>query len=224
MLGAPGVGKGTQAQFLQERFNACHLSTGDVFRAARSHGDCVQSPAMLAALDSMRKGELVSDEIVWELVRERSSCLRCKGGFLLDGFPRTLVQAERLQTLLSQERIELDAVLNYELPIEDIVSRLSGRRTCAQCKAVFHVTEQPPRIAGLCDQCRGNLFQREDDQPDAIAIRMSSYARLTEPLIDFYRGLELLVTIPAKGSPAEICDRTRGELDARFTRMAMRSA
>lgn len=224
LLGAPGVGKGTQAQLLGGRLSACHLSTGDVFRAARRETECAVSPAMTAALEAMRKGELIADDIVWDVVRERCSCLRCQGGFLLDGFPRTLGQAQRLQALLSDERIVLDAVVNYELPIQEVVRRLSGRRTCPQCKTIFHLTAQPPKVEGVCDQCGVGLFQRDDDRPDAIATRMSAYQQCTQPLIDFYRGLDLLVTIQAKGTPAEICDRTRGELDARFTRMAIRSA
>lgn len=224
LLGAPGVGKGTQAQLLQTRFGACHLSTGDVFRAARSHSDCVQSPAMLIALESMRKGELVSDDTVWDLVHERGSCLHCQGGFLLDGFPRTLAQAEKLQAFLSREKIELDAVLNYELPIEEIVRRLSGRRTCEKCKAVFHVTEQPPRSEGVCDRCGARLVQRDDDRPEAIEVRMAAYEQNTAPLIEYYRSLDLLVSVYAKGTPADICDRARGALDARFTRKATRSA
>jgi adenylate kinase len=218
------VGKGTQAQLLQDRLGACHLSTGDVFRAARGREDCGQSPAMAAALDAMRRGELISDDIVWNLVRERSSCLRCRGGFLLDGFPRTLAQAERLQALLKAEGIELDAVINYELPMRDIVHRLSGRRTCVQCKAVFHTTEQQPKCAGICDLCGAALVQRDDDRAEAITMRMSVYQQCTEPLIDFYGGLGMLVTIQARGTPVEICDRTRGELDARYARLASRSA
>jgi adenylate kinase len=220
LLGAPGVGKGTQAQLLQERLGACHLSTGDVFRAARARGGCEPSPTMAAALDSMRRGELVSDSTVWGLVRERSACLRCQGGFLLDGFPRTLTQAERLQDLLSNEKIQLDAVVNYELPLDQIVRRLSGRRTCSQCKAVFHVTGQPPKSEGICDQCRGKLFQRDDDRPEAIMVRMAAYEQNTAPLIEYYRGLDLLLSVPATGSPRQICDRTRGALDARTPQSA----
>lgn len=220
LLGAPGVGKGTQAQLLEDRLGACHLSTGDVVRAAHSRGGCEQSPAMAAALDSMSRGELVADNTVWELVRERSACICCQGGFLLDGFPRTLAQAERLQQLLSREKVPLDAVVNYELPLDEIVRRLSGRRTCEQCKAVFHVSEQSPKSEGICDHCSTKLFQRDDDRPEAITVRMMAYEQNTAPLIDYYRGLGLLVSVQAKGSPKQICDRTRGALDARIPRSA----
>jgi adenylate kinase len=130
LLGAPGVGKGTQADLLHKRLHACHLSTGDVFRSAASRAECDQSPAMKAALQFMRRGELVPDSIVWEMVLERSGCLRCGGGFLLDGFPRTLAQAESLKQLMENQRLDLTAVLNYRLPLNEIVARLSGRRTC----------------------------------------------------------------------------------------------
>src|SRR6476646_6013694 len=125
LLGAPGVGKGTQADLLSQRLGACHLSTGDVFRAAGQSAS-EPSPAMTAALDCMQRGALVPDHTVWEIVRERSACIRCRGGFILDGFPRTRLQAELLNQLMADERIPLDAVVNYEMPISEIVQRLSG--------------------------------------------------------------------------------------------------
>src|ERR1700693_1921471 len=125
LLGAPGVGKGTQAELLTERLGACHLSTGDVFRAASKRPDCDQSPAMKAATQYMRRGELVPDSTVWELVRERSYCILNCGGFILDGFPRTLGQAQSLKELMEKESLSLSAVVNYELPVDEIVGRLS---------------------------------------------------------------------------------------------------
>ncbi len=213
LLGAPGVGKGTQAELLTERLGACHLSTGDVFRAAGKLRECDQSPAMKAALEYMRRGDLVPDSTVWEMVRERKDCLLHCGGFILDGFPRTLGQAESLKELMEKEKISLSAVVNYELPVEEIVRRLSGRRTCEKCKSVFHVTERPPKVEGVCDRCGGRLFQREDDQPESIAVRLEAYERSTAPLIQFYKGLGLLMTIVAKGSPDNILARTMEELD-----------
>jgi adenylate kinase len=215
LLGAPGVGKGTQALLLSQRLGACHLSTGDVFRAAGSRPDCDQSPAMSAALQHMRRGELVPDSTVWEMVHERSGCLQCRGGFILDGFPRTLGQAESLKQLMQEEGLPLHAVVNYELPLDEIVSRLSGRRTCRQCKAVFHVTTQPPRAEGVCDHCGGSLFQRDDDRPESVKVRMEAYERSTMPLIDFYSRLGLLMPVAATGSPEEICARTLAQLETR---------
>ncbi len=213
LLGAPGVGKGTQAELLHQTLGACHLSTGDVFRAARNQTDCAVSPAMAEALDFMRKGNLVPDSTVWEMVRERGRCLHCRGGFVLDGFPRTLAQADALQRLMQEQGIALNAVVSYELPLPEIVARLSGRRTCEQCKAIYHVAQQPPKAEGLCDRCGGHLYQREDDRPESVTVRMQTYERSTAPLIEFYRNLGLLLPIPAVGSPTEISARTVSALE-----------
>jgi adenylate kinase len=212
LLGAPGVGKGTQAEFLTERLGACHLSTGDVFRAASKQRACDQSPAMRAAFEYMRRGELVPDATVWDMVRERSTCIVGCGGFILDGFPRTIAQAESLKELMEQKEISLTGVVNYELSVDEIVSRLSGRRTCEKCKSVFHVTERPPKIEGVCDRCGARLFQREDDRPEAITVRLEAYDRSTAPLIRFYKELGVLLPISAKGSPDEIFNRTMESL------------
>jgi adenylate kinase len=208
LLGAPGVGKGTQAEMLAQRLGTCHLSTGDVFRNAKNLGECDRTPTMTNALEHMRRGDLVPDEIVLGLVVERSRCLRCKGGFLLDGFPRTITQAEALDKLLSSQDIRLDAVLSYDLPLEKIVARLSGRRTCPACKAVFHIDARPPKTAGKCDRCGAALQQREDDRPESIRVRMQAYEQNTAPLADYYRRKELLLSILAEGSPEEIFQRT----------------
>ncbi len=208
LLGAPGVGKGTQAELLRERLGACHLSTGDVFRAAAGRTGCDLSPAMTAAIEHMRRGALVPDSTVWDMVRERSACIRCQGGFLLDGFPRTLAQANSLKQLMEVEKMPLTAVIDYELPVTEIISRLSGRRTCKNCKAVFHVSQQPPKIEGVCDHCGSPLFQREDDRSEAVTVRMQVYTRETAPLIEFYENEGLLLSIPATGTPEEICART----------------
>jgi len=214
LLGAPGVGKGTQADLLRQSLRACHLSTGDVFRAA-SKSQCELSPAMKVALEYMKRGDLVPDTTVWEMVRERSGCLHCGGGFILDGFPRTVSQAESLRRLMLEEKLSLSAVVNYELPINEIVARLSGRRTCENCKMVYHLTELPPKTAGKCDRCDGNLFQRDDDRPESIKVRLEAYDRLTAPLIEFYQKLGLLLPVSAAGSPEQICERTMAALRAR---------
>jgi adenylate kinase len=170
---------------------------------------------MAAALDYMRRGALVPDATVWEMVRERTACLRCRGGFILDGFPRTLAQAESLKELMERENLPLSAVVNYELPLPEIVERLSGRRTCENCKAVYHVPRQPSHADGVCDRCHGRLYQREDDRPESITVRMQAYDRSTAPLIDFYRNLGLLLPVVAGGSPAEICETTVSLLESR---------
>lgn len=206
------MGKGTQAELLNRRTHACHLSTGDVFRAAGSRPDCEQSPAMKEALGYMRRGALVPDFTVWEMVRERRECLHCGGGFILDGFPRTLNQAQSLKELMDREGLALTAVVDYELPLSAIVARLGGRRTCEKCKAVYHVTERPPKVEGSCDRCHGSLFQREDDRPESIKVRLEAYDRSTAPLIEFYRELGLLVRVEATGAPEEICERAMAAL------------
>jgi adenylate kinase len=171
---------------------------------------------MTAAQELMRHGALVPDSTVWEMVRERSSCLRCPGGFLLDGFPRTLGQAEALNVLIREEKLSLNAVVNYELPLAEIVSRLSGRRTCQKCESVFNITQQPSKAQDLCDQCGGMLFQREDDNPEAVTVRLKVYERDTAPLIQYYQHLGLLLPVDATGSPEEVCARTMTALGHRF--------
>lgn len=214
LLGAPGVGKGTQAELLRDRLGACPLSTGDVFRAAKTIPESERSPALTAALEHMRKGELVPDTTVLEMVRERSDCLRCAGGFLLDGFPRTVAQAEALADLLVELGMKLDAVVNYTLPLDEIVARLSGRRTCSGCKAVFHVTGRPSKVEGVCDHCGGSLVQREDDRPESVRVRMEAYERSTSPLTEYFQKQGLLVQIDAHGSPEEIFQRSLRSLEA----------
>ena len=208
LLGAPGIGKGTQAEILCERLGTCHLSTGDVFRTAKCLAESEQTSSMKEALKFMRQGALVPDETVLGLIRDRLRCLNCSGGFLLDGFPRTVAQAEALEKILEQEAVKLSAVLNYELPIERVVARLSGRRTCSGCKAVYHIATLPPKVADVCDRCGGSLFQREDDRPESVEVRMKAYEKSTRPLIDFYQQRGLLVTISAEGTPEEIFQRT----------------
>jgi adenylate kinase len=214
LLGAPGVGKGTQAELLCAGLGVCQLSTGDIFRASKSLAEEERTPAMNEAVGYMKRGELVPDLTVLQLIRERTRCLKCGGGFLLDGFPRTVPQAEALKALLEENQLRLEVVLNYALPMSTIVDRLSGRRTCANCKAVFHVSARPPRVAEVCDHCGGKLIQREDDRPEAVQVRMEAYENNTKPLIDYYAGHGLLRTISAEGTPEEIYERTLAILDS----------
>jgi adenylate kinase len=215
LLGGPGVGKGTQGELLCKRLEICHISTGDLFRAAASARESTQSPAMAEAQEYIRRGDLVPDSTVWELVREREDHIRSPKGFLLDGFPRTLGQAEHLKLFMDNEQLSLSAVVDYELPEPEIIMRLSGRRICKNCGSVFHVTWRPPKTEGLCDDCGGPLYQREDDNHTSIAIRLEAYKHSTAPLIQFYKDLGLLTPIDAMGSSGDVFARTMLALQAR---------
>ncbi len=206
LLGPPGVGKGTQAELLCQALGCCHLSTGDVFRAAQCQAEL--TPALRAALEAMRRGELVDDALVVSIVRERTGCLRCRGGFVLDGFPRTEFQARALDALMTEQGVALDAVLSYELPLSEIVARLSGRRTCSGCNAVYHVADRPPHTEDICDQCRGRLFRRADDRPEAIRVRITAFKQSNRALAGYYSRTGKLVTIRASGAPEEILARS----------------
>jgi len=217
LLGAPGVGKGTQGELLSARLGACHLSTGDIFRAATTLNECDRTPAITRALEHMQRGELVPDEIVLGLLTERGNRLCCGAGFILDGFPRTVAQAEALQECLAQHQIPLDVVVSYELPLEKIVARLSGRRICPNCKAVYHLEMHPPKVKGMCDVCGAALYQREDDRPESVRVRMEVYEKSTAPLVEFYRRDDLLVSISAEGTPEEVFMRTMNAFKKRQT-------
>ncbi len=204
LLGAPGVGKGSQAELLCARLGACHLSTGDIFRAARTSEPEGRTPALRTALECMHQGALVSDATVLDLVAERTSCLRCAGGFVLDGFPRTVAQAAALETLLQRLGVALDAVLDYQLPLAVIMARLGHRRVCPSCGATYHEVERPPRRAGVCDACGTALQQRDDDRPAAVKTRINAYLATIAPLLEFYRTRGLLVIVPADRSPEDV--------------------
>jgi len=215
LLGPPGVGKGTQAEKIIAEFGACHLSTGDVFRhAARVNDGPAPSPAMATALAAMKRGELVSDATVVELVRERAQCLACQYGFLLDGFPRTLEQAYALDGILARVERRLDAAINYFAPEVLIIERLSGRRVCSQCRAGYHVVNKPPRVADRCDACGGALRQRDDDQPEAIRTRLRAYAATCDPVLHYYQRQGLLRSIDASGDPEAVFAQTRAVIQA----------
>lgn len=212
LLGAPGVGKGTQADLLCQELLTCHLSTGEVFRAIKD-SDREKTAAQNEALAYIKRGELVPDEIVIDMVRERSDCFVCEYGFILDGFPRTLPQAEALGTMLGEVDVALDAVITYELPKEVIVDRLSGRRMCSNCRTNFHVEYKPPLQDGVCDRCGSPLVQREDDRPESVVVRLEEYQESTEPLIQYYRKAGLLMQISAMGDPQSVFQKTMGMLE-----------
>lgn len=183
-LGPPGVGKGTQAVKLSQKYGIPHISTGDALREAVARGTEIG----LKAKSYMDRGSLVPDEVVIGIIRERLAQDDCKKGFILDGFPRTVRQAEALDEILKDMGMKLDAVLNVEAPDEVIIERLSGRRTCKNCGRVYHVIYMPPKREGVCDVCGGELYQRDDDKPEAIARRLRVYKEQTAPLIEYYEG------------------------------------
>lgn len=196
LLGPPGAGKGTQARRLATRWSVPQVATGDMLREALAHGTRLG----LEARRYMDAGELVPDAVIIGLVRERLAQPDGRKGFVLDGFPRTAAQAEALDQLLEAEGTPLDRVVLFEIADEEPVARLSGRRVCRSCGRNYHVTLSPPRVAGRCDHCGGELYQRTDDEEVTVRRRLAVYARDTRPLVDYYRQRSLLTTISAAGS------------------------
>lgn len=201
LLGGPGAGKGTQSKFLAEKYGIPQISTGDMLRAALK----AQTPLGLEAKGYMDKGALVPDSVVIGLIDERIDQADAKGGFILDGFPRTTAQAEALDGLLAKRTLALSKVVSIDVNDEDLVARLSGRLTCRGCGAMFHVTFNPPKSAGICDQCGGSdLYVRDDDKEETIRQRLVTYHNQTAPLIDYYRSKGSLAQVNGGGSIEEI--------------------
>ena len=200
LLGPPGAGKGTQAKLLQDEFGAVQISTGDILRKAVAD----QTPLGNQAVGFINSGALVPDSVIVNLVAERLQEQDSAKGFLLDGFPRTIAQAESLDEILKKMALSLNCVLSVEVPEEIIVERLAGRRTCCNCGALCHVAFNPPKTAGVCDRCGGELFQRDDDQEQTIVKRLEVYERQTAPLVNYYRQRGLLRTIDGVGEIDQI--------------------
>jgi adenylate kinase len=195
LVGPPGAGKGTQAQFVAEHVGVPKISTGDIFRANVSQG----TPLGLQAKEYMDRGDLVPDEVTIDMVRNRLQEKDAIEGFLLDGFPRTVPQAETLDDILRETGAKLDVVLELVVDNEEVVRRLSGRRTCRTCNHIWHVDFDPPQVEGVCDIDGGELFQRDDDKPATIENRLEVYDEQTAPLIAYYAGRGVLVGIDATG-------------------------
>jgi adenylate kinase len=200
LLGPPGSGKGTQAKKLVTEKSWPQISTGDMLRAAISRG----TKLGLEAKSFIDKGALVPDSVVIGLIEERTRESDSKGGFILDGFPRTIPQAEALDGLLGRQGRKVERAVLFDVADTELVRRLSGRRTCPKCSAVYHVETQPPRTPGSCDKCGSALIQRDDDRPEVIQNRLAVYHQQTSPLIDFYRKQSKLRTIDAARSPEEV--------------------
>ena len=195
MLGAPGSGKGTQAKQMSERFGIPQISTGDMLREAVKQGTEMGRKAK----SFMDQGGLVPDEVVIGIVRDRLNADDCREGFILDGFPRTIPQAEALDGVLRDLGKKITTVLSLEVDEEALMDRLCGRRTCPACGAMFHVRFHPPATEGKCDKCGGGLIQREDDKEETIRARLVHYKKSTEPLIDYYRGTGAIRSVKAAG-------------------------
>lgn len=196
-LGAPGAGKGTIASRLVEKTGMTTISTGDLFRAAIKN----ETELGLKVKSIIEGGNLVPDELTVALVKERLATENNPKGFILDGFPRTIAQADALKEFCS-----IDAVINFVVPDEKIIKRLSGRRLCKQCNAGYHVEYMPPKKENICDSCGGELFTRKDDSPESIENRLKVYASQTQPLIDYYKNEGLLIDVDGTPAPEIVCE------------------
>jgi adenylate kinase len=203
LVGPPGAGKGTQAQFVAAQFAIPKISTGDIFRANVSQG----SELGVTAKKYMDAGDLVPDEVTNAMVRERLKEDDAVDGFLLDGFPRNVPQAETLQEMLGDMGLNLDVVLELVVDDEEVIRRLSGRRTCRSCGHIWHVDFDPPVREGICDHCGGELFQRDDDKPDTVRHRLDVYVEQTAPLISYYAEQGILLGIDATGPVDDVTER-----------------
>jgi adenylate kinase len=194
-LGAPGVGKGTQAELLASELGHPKISTGDILREAVRN----KTPLGLQAKAVMDEGQLVPDQVVIGLVGEKLKDPASAGGFLLDGFPRTVPQAEELDRLLKDRREHLDRVIRFSVPRDELVRRLSGRRSCSKCQAVFHLDFAPPQREGICDRCGASVAQRSDDRKETVEARLTVYEEQTAPLVEYYRRRGILVELDGAG-------------------------
>ena len=203
LVGPPGAGKGTQAEFIAEHFGIPKISTGDIFR----HNVSTGTDLGRLAKKYMDDGDLVPDEVTNAMVRDRLAQPDAKDGFLLDGFPRNVAQADELNGILAELGAPLSVVLDLDVDFEEVVKRLSGRRTCKQCGHVWHMEFDPPKESGICDKCGGELFQRDDDKPETVRHRLDVYHEQTEPLIGFYREAGKLIAIDAFGAVEDVTER-----------------
>ncbi|MDP1513209.1 adenylate kinase [Paenibacillus sp. CMAA1739] len=188
IMGPPGAGKGTQADVIVKEFGIPHISTGDAFRLAMKQG----TPIGIKAKEYIDKGELVPDDVTIGIVEERLQQPDCKKGFLLDGFPRTLAQAEALDQIMGRLNTKLDDVINLKVDRDNLLARITGRRVCKSCGASYHIVFNPPKVEGICDKDGGELYQRPDDNEDSVRTRLDEYSNKTAPLLTFYENQNLL--------------------------------
>ena len=200
MLGAPGAGKGTQAKQIADKYSIPHISTGDIFRANIKNGTELGKKAK----QYMDQGALVPDELTCDLVMDRIQQDDCKNGFVLDGFPRTIPQAEALDAALGKINEKMDYAIDVDVPDENIVNRMSGRRACLNCGATYHLISIPPKVEGICDVCGEKLILRDDDKPETVKNRLSVYHEQTQPLIDFYAKKNVLAEVDGTKDMEEV--------------------
>lgn len=210
LLGAPGAGKGTQAKKLIEKHGIPQISTGDILRKAVADG----TPLGKEAKSYMDKGELVPDKVVIGLIEDRLKQPDCKKGFILDGFPRNTAQAETLDAMLKKLNMPLDSALSVDVPKDDLMKRLTGRRTCKGCQQMYNVYFSPPKKNGVCDKCGGELFHRDDDKEETIKRRLDVYDAQTAPLISYYKKSGILKSVIGVGSIDEIFKKVCSVLNA----------
>ena len=191
MLGAPGAGKGTQAKQIADKYSIPHISTGDIFRANLKAGTDLGKKAK----EYMDQGLLVPDELTCDLVMDRIGQEDCKNGFVLDGFPRTIPQAEALDAALAKINEKMDYAIDVDVPDENIINRMSGRRACLNCGATYHIVSIPTKVEGICDRCGNKVVLRDDDQPETVKKRLDVYHEQTQPLIDYYKKQNILKTV-----------------------------
>lgn len=191
MLGAPGAGKGTQAKLIAEKYGIPHISTGDIFRANIKEGTALGKEAK----EYMDKGQLVPDELTVRILLDRVGKDDCKNGYVLDGFPRTIPQAQVLDNEVARLGDKIDFAIDVEVPDEDIIRRMGGRRACLKCGATYHVEHVPPKKEGICDTCGSELVLRDDDKPETVKSRLEVYHKQTQPLIDHYSKQNILRTV-----------------------------
>lgn len=200
LLGGPGAGKGTQAQKLSEKYGAHHIATGSILRQAIKD----ETEMGLMAKSYMDKGQLVPDEVVIGIIEDRLAQPDIEAGFVLDGFPRTTPQAQALDVLIDKLEIPLDAVINIDTSADVVIERLAGRRSCRDCQTVYHVTYSPTKKPGICDECGGPLYQRDDDKEETIRERLKVYQRQTAPLLDYYKGSGKLLQVSGDDAIDEV--------------------
>lgn len=200
MLGAPGAGKGTQAKMIAKKYEIPHISTGDIFRANIKNNTELGRKAK----EFMDQGLLVPDEITLDMIMDRFSEEDCKNGYVLDGFPRTIPQAQALTDALTKAGEKVDFAINVEVPDENIVNRMSGRRACVACGGTYHIVYTPTKVEGICDACGGELSIREDDKPETVAKRLNVYHNQTQPLIEYYDGLHILKEVDGTQDPMKV--------------------